>query len=251
MLIQNFKDEQVGYEKFLIAGLSGVGKTTCAGTIPGKVLMVQAEQGGRPLKGRDIHVIDISVHDTEKDDFGRPKTMTSPADRLAKLSRTFKWCHAGCLDPKTNKPLGISTIVVDSVTEIAELVEQDQMSKFPDRKDSFPMWGEIAKINRSIVKGFRDLPFNIVMTVLTEWDKDETGKRFMGFDVSGKIGKKLPQYFDYVFYLHADAEGSRSFITRSTDTLICKDRSGKLDPKEPVDFHVVFSKINSREGEKK
>jgi hypothetical protein len=151
--------------------------------------------------------------------------------------------HAGCPDEKGKATWRYKTICLDSLTEISEINVQKYQKIFPDRKDSFPMWGEYGKSMRDLVKHFRDLPYNVFMTALSEPDKDETGKRFMGIDIAGSISKKIGQYFDLVLYVHVNAEGKRSIITRSTDTIQCKDRSGVLDPVEPPDLSVIMSKI--------
>jgi hypothetical protein len=236
MLIQNTAKLNYGHIKSTITAFSGAGKTTLAGTIPGRVIVISGEGGLLPLMGKNIPYLDISKND-------KGEVLTSPAARIARLSDIFKWLHAGCPDDKGKPTNAYDTIFLDSLTEISELLVAKLNADFPDRKDSFPMWGEYGKVMRSIVKNFRDLPYNVFMTVLAEPDKDDTGKRFIGMDVSGSIGKKLGQYFDLVLYLHVDAEGNRSLITRSTDTIQCKDRSGKLDPKEPADLGLIMSKI--------
>jgi len=240
MIVENTSTQENTTIKALVYGLSGTGKTTSAGTLQGKTLIISCESGLMPLMGKSIDVLDISRSAPDKE--GKRTVLTDPAARIARLSEIFKWIHEGALD-KSGKPSGYVNVFVDSLTEISELLIQKLNKEFPDRKDSFPMWGEYSKIMRSIVKNFRDLPVNVFMTVLAKPDKDDVGKRYMGFDVSGSIGDKLPQYFDLVLYIHVDSERKRTFITGSTDTLMCKDRSNKLLPQEPVDLGVIASKI--------
>lgn len=236
MNIKNTNQLTGGYVKALVYGLSGSGKTTSFGTLPPGTLVISAEGGLMPLMGKGVDFIDIS----EADD-GTP--LTDPAARIARLSEIFKWLHAGCPDAKGKATGAYRNICLDSLTEISQLLVQKLNRDFPDRKDSFPMWGEYTKIMLSIVKNFRDLKYNVFMSVLAEADKDETGKRFMGMDVAGSMSRKLGQYFDLVLYVHVDAEGQRAFLTRSTDTIQCKDRSGKLEPKEPADLGALVVKI--------
>jgi len=250
MLITNLKKETHERVKALIYGESGAGKTTLLGTLSGKTLIISSERGTKSLEGKDIDVIDISLHDTEKDSEGNPLTLTKPEDRINKLRRVFKWLHEG--------KSGYTNVCLDSLTEIADLYIEDLNSKYPDRKDSFPMWGEYAKKMKSTVRNFRDLPFNIFITALSKADKNEVGRRYMAFDISGSISEKLPQYFDEVFYLHVDAESERVVMTQKTDTTLCKDRSGKLENKEPADLGHIMSKImgpgkgaEKKEGDKK
>jgi hypothetical protein len=96
---------------------------------------------------------------------------------------------------------------------------------------------------RSIVKNFRDLPYHVVVVSLCKDEEDEAKRRHIVLDVPGSIASKIPAYFDEFFYLHVDKDGTRSLITRGTDTFIAKDRSGKLDAKEPADLGLILDKI--------
>jgi hypothetical protein len=236
MNIQNTNQLTSGHVKALVYGMSGSGKTSSFGTLPTGTLVISAEGGLMPLIGKSVDFIDIARADDGA-------VLTDPAQRIARLSEIFKWLHAGCPDAKGKATNAYRNVCLDSLTEISQLLVQKLNKDFPDRKDSFPMWGEYTKIMLSIVKSFRDLPYNVFMSVLAEPDKDETGKRFIGMDVAGSMSRKLGQYFDLVLYVHVDAEGTRSFITRSTDTIQCKDRSGKLDAKEAPDLGALVLKI--------
>ena len=105
------------------------------------------------------------------------------------------------------------------------------------------MWGEYGKIMQSIVVNFRDLPLNVFMTAVTKPDKDDTGKRYIAYDMKGSIADSLGQFFDLVFYMHVDNEGARHIATRSTDTIQLKDRSRCLDAMEPPNLSAIMLKI--------
>jgi phage nucleotide-binding protein len=238
MKIKNTKTEETHYLKVLIYGESGAGKTTLAKTLDGKTLVVSAESGLLTLRGSDLDFVDLAFDDQDK-------PIIESGERIKKLGQVFQMLNAGTK---------YKNVVLDSLTEINELMVHQLNKEFPDRKDSIVLWGENAKRMRSIVKSFRDLPYNVYMTCLAEVDKDEVGKRFMGFSVSGKLAKQLPQYFDEVFYLHSDESGKRMLVTSKTDTLICKDRSGKLLPQENPDLGAISAKIlipELQRGEKK
>lgn len=237
MKILNTRDQEHQKIKCLIGGPSGAGKTTLSGTIDGKTLVISAESGLMSVAHKELDYIDLS-----RDDAGN--VLTDPAMRIKRLEEIFKYLHLGCPGEDGKATWRYKNVFLDSLTEVSEVLVQKYQKEFPDRKDTFPMWGEYGKAMRAIVKNFRDLPYNVYMSAITEFDKDDNNKRFLSFCVSGSISNKLPQYFDEVFVLHVNAEGVRSLITRATDTLIhCKDRSGRLAPQEPADLGAIARKI--------
>jgi hypothetical protein len=124
--------------------------------------------------------------------------------------------------------------------------------KFPDRKDSFVLYGENLKRTRDAVKSFRDIPkYNMIMTCLSQFEKDENGRRFAGFQMAGRIADELPQYFDEVFYVNVAKDGARSLLTSATDTNpFPKDRSRRLAPQEAADLTLIWQKIYKPTEEK-
>jgi hypothetical protein len=231
MKILNTKNSQQQRVKALIYGLSGAGKTSLAATLGESTFIISGEAGLLCLAGKNLDYFDLSLDEKQN-------VIKDPALRLKNLSDCFKWLHEG---------QKYKNIFVDGITEISELMVESLAAQFPDRKDSFPMWGEYSKRMRSVIKGFRDLPYNVFMTAVAEPDVDESKRRYMGFQVSGSIGKKMPQYFDEVFYLFSDADGRRSIITANSDTLICKDRSNRLNAQEPADLGHILGKIFQKE----
>lgn len=145
-------------------------------------------------------------------------------------------------------------VFIDSLTEISGRCEEAMAEKYPDRSQSFAMWGEYAKTMNRLVKGFRDLRnFNVVFTCLETVEKDETGKRYKAPAVYGRdLKEKLPSYFDEVLYLQlvADVNGQtvRQFVTEVMDELPAKDRSGKLDLIEPANLLHIKYKILGQEA---
>ena len=220
--------------KLLIHGESGAGKTSLAKTIKGKVLVVSSEAGLLCLKDSKIDYIDITVGDKGE--------VIAKEKRIERLAEVYKYLlSTECI----NK---YDCIFLDSLTEISQNLMEKLNAEYPNKKDSLVMYGENAKQMRSIVKLFRDLPhYHVVMTALSSIDKDENNKRYKGIDVTGRISNQLPAFFDEVFYLSVvdDKEkGEQRFlVTSKTDSVICKDRSGKLDKFERPDLSNIFNKI--------
>lgn len=225
----DFKGEST---KCLIYGSSGVGKTTALATLPGKTLLVSAENGLLSISDKDIDVYDLTVDKNGK--------------ALDRHLRFEKLNHF--LSKVLPELEGYDTLAIDSLTEIAQNIVENLKIKHPESRDALKMWGEYSAIMTALVKSLRDLPgYNVVMTALSSVDKDEQNRRFIGIDVNGKISGRIPALLDEVFYMQVmqDDEGKehRVFVTSNHGDIIAKDRSGKLNQFEQPDFGRIFAKI--------
>jgi len=220
--------------KALIYGESGIGKTYLASTLNGKTLVISAESGLLSLANFDIDVIDLSVDDT-----GKPVTKSMKIDRIMEVYKFL-------LKPESLAKY--DNVFIDSLTEIGQNVSEKFKLEFPEKKDALKLWGEYNDKMRSIIKAFRDLPkYNVVMTALVKFDKDDTNCRNALINIQGSIGEHLPQFFDEVFFyglsVKEDSATSRMLYTSKSDRYIAKDRSGRLKPMEDPDLSGIFLKI--------
>jgi len=228
--------------KCLLVGFPGSGKTYSAVNLPGKTLIISAEAGTRSLADHHLAYININVEKVKNSDGTVTYKPLAARERIAKLGMVLK---------SLRESKEFDNVYIDSITEISEQVLECVQIEFPDRKDSFPMWGEYGKRMRSIIKQFRDLQgYNVFITCLAEYDQDENKRRFISCDVMGKIGKQLPQFFDEVLYTYVNAENEYRYFTKKTETGVAKDRSGKLDADMPADLGVVMLKINEKKQKK-
>lgn len=213
----------------LIYGQPGIGKSFISSTLEGKTLIISAESGLLSLSGFDIDFVEIE---------GK-----TSSEKLIKLREVFK-------EISTEKIY--DNIFLDSLSEISSIYVEYYQSQFPDRKDSFPMWGEYSKAMKSFVKALRDLTqYNVVMTALEKSDTDDLQRRIFYPEMAGKISTQIAQYFDEVFnfkmFTAKDGEEKRMLITHPFDNRVAKDRSGKLDKFEDPNLSIIFNKIR---GEK-
>lgn len=151
---------------------------------------------------------------------------------------------------------GYQWLFVDSLTEIASRCVEDLQRKYPNKADTFKMWGDYNQIMTDIIKRFRDMPrINVVFTCLVAVDKDDVGRRYMVPDIPGSSLKtRLPSYFDEVFYLQrqemvigGDAENpvteDRLVFNVKEPAGLAKDRSGKLAGQEYPHLLICRNKI--------
>jgi hypothetical protein len=140
-------------------------------------------------------------------------------------------------------------IFIDSLSEISERCYESMKEQYPNRSDSFKLWGDYTDLMKQLVKGFRDLTdYNILFTALETIDKDDNNIRYISPAVAGKDFKeKLPSYFDEVLYLHEVTDESgvqrRVFYTQPSGKYPAKDRSGKLAPVEEPNLLTIHNKI--------
>lgn len=236
MLIKSTRNHNTDSIKAIIYGPSGVGKTTLAGTTEEPTLVVSFEGGLLSLSDKDVDFIDCTTSDDGK--------VLSKSERLQKLNQVYQWLQT---DEAKQK---YKWIFIDSLSEIAQNVVEKLQAIFPDRKDALPMWGEVSKEIRFIIKAFRDLPgYNVVFTALNEIEKDEMGARFQSLQLPGKIAQQTPAYFDLCLYYHVfedeNGDKKRVLITQPTDKAIAKDRSGKLDLMMQPNLSEISKRIRS------
>jgi phage nucleotide-binding protein len=210
--------------KILVYGGSGVGKTTLIASLPGKILILSAESGLLPLASADIDCDVVEV-----------KTMD---DLRAAYAELRSGTH------------GYAWVVLDSVSEIAEVVLSAEKAKTKDPRQAYgALQDEMVKIMRS----FRDLTCGVYFSAKLNAVKDEgTGRVSYGIGMPGaKLGEAIPYLFDEVFRMvvidEDDGQGgkvaSRYLMTSTDGKSVAKDRSGRLDVWEPADLGAIVGKI--------
>jgi hypothetical protein len=140
------------------------------------------------------------------------------------------------------------TIVLDSLTEFQKFsmneIMREVVEKDPDRDPEVPSvreWGKSGEQIRRLVRGFRDLPMNVIFTALVLDDKNQkTGKTVYRPSLPGKLAKEIPGYVDLCLYMYKkdipnpNEEGktlnARLLLSSATEEYVCKDRSNNLPP---------------------
>jgi phage nucleotide-binding protein len=235
MKITNTRNLSQHRIKAVVYGPSGIGKTSLAKTIDqkkfGKVLILDAEQGSLSLSGFDIDVISITSDDDGK--------LLPKKDRIARVRSAYSYLM-------TEKH-EYQILIIDSGTELSQIVVESLDETYPNAKDSLQKWGKYSQVMVNLIKAFRDVPqMHVIFLALDKVEKDELGRKTVGIEMSGKISKQILGYFDEVLHMeiqNTESGPARVFLTNTTGEVTAKDRSGKLEGYEPADLSHIFTKI--------
>jgi phage nucleotide-binding protein len=203
----------------MVYGEPGAGKTYFGGTAAGHpelspILLVDVEGGALTLRGKNVDVIQARTM----------KQVQEIQNALVKQTEPY-----------------YKTVFIDSGTELQKLdmrtVMLEQYNRRPDTTDIYVPsqreWGKSGERMRMIVRSFRDLPCNVIISALLAQDKDErTGTTSYFPSFPGKLRSEMPGFFDIVGLLRAVSEGGeivRTLQVAKTDRVIAKDRTDSLE----------------------
>lgn len=199
-------DEAIGDSdpKIIIYSDAGVGKTTMAGTLPGRVLILSAEDGLRSLKlfqaseRKRISVAEVKDTDDLKDAYGK----------LQSGALKFDW------------------VVVDSISEIAEMMLREYKRKDKDPRQSY---GKVDDHIVGMLTDFRDLPCGVLFIAKEHVIKRQIGETEVDYYNLLLPGQRLttnvPHLVDNVWRLIAKGE-KRFIITKNDGRSRAKSRDG-------------------------
>jgi len=210
--------------KVLVHGPSGAGKTTLMGTTgkDAECIILSAESGLLPLRGKDIAVLEIETLDD----------MTEAYMFLASGEHKYKW------------------IGVDSISDIAETILNHEIAT---QKDGRMAYGEMARRVVQLLKRLRDLPYHVIVSAKQERIQDEMGRLIRVPSMPGKQltsgDKSIDYLFDIVLALRVERDEAGKVIrllqTEGVDGYAAKDRSGALNITEPPNLAHIFKKISN------
>lgn len=216
--LKNTRDVHASGIKLLVYGHAGAGKTTLIPSLPDPVVL-SAEGGLLSINGADVPYIEINS--------------------MATLKEAYQWAS------ESKEAEGFSSIALDSISEIAEVVLNYEKKNTKDPRQAY---GAMQEQMTDIIRAFRDLPKHVYVTAKLDKATDEQGRMLYSPSMPGnKTGQQLPYFFDEVFALRVekDAEGNavRALMTQSDGLWLAKDRSGKLDAWESADLGAIIAKI--------
>jgi hypothetical protein len=227
------------YLNLLVYGNPGVGKTVFAGT-------AEDDKQTSPTIFLDVEGGTLSLRQRTNLDVVRVKSI----DELVEMHRKLATENDGYY----------KTCVVDSLTELQKLDMGDIMHELtqrrPDLDKDVPSqreWGKSIEHMRRIVRGFRDLPMNVIFTCLVIVDKDENGIVTYTPSLPGKLKMEISGFVDVVGYMSTvveEGETIRRIQFAGTRRVIAKDRTASFgdmvdNPTIPDLWKLMHNNSNS------
>ena len=207
--------------KAVVYGASGAGKTVFGGTAVNPIF-ASAEGGLLSIADKSPSFVEIKCEDD-----------------LKTLLNYLK-----------NEKHDYDTVVVDSITEINEILKAE-MERKSGRSMQLQDWQVLSKKIKTILRGFRDLPMHVLFIAQEIIEKDEESVVKIIPSLNGKASTDIAYFMDIVGYLYVDkSTGERKIITSSNSKLLTKDRTNKIHNDTEPDFSVwvdMVWKINVQE----
>jgi phage nucleotide-binding protein len=219
--LQVHKPDAIEWLNIFIYGDPGAGKTKFCGTAADHkdtrpVLLIDIEGGTMSIRDKDVDV--VSARSLEQ---------------VQKIFNTLK---------KAGDKLEYKTVCVDSLSELQKIdmvfimKEAKRTAKNPDLVNedvpSMREWGISLNHMRVIVRAFRDLPCNTIITALAHSHKaDENSIERQVVNLAGKSRNELPGFMDIFGYLYAQRRGQeteRRLQLAKTQRIDAKDRTDLL-----------------------
>jgi hypothetical protein len=220
--------------KALLYGKPGVGKTTLvaqASRIPGMmpVLFMTPDQAEADTLRKEA-----------------PEAQVAFITKFAMFDAIYR---AAAKLAASGQPIPFNTFVIDTGTEAQKLSMNDIMTELlltgrpgggevnfdvPSQRE----WGQSISQMRTLVRHFRDLPVNFIMTCHEATDRDNKGITWIVPDLPGKLKNQTCGMFSNVFYLAVEqkkapegrskvvTEERRILLTGLTEGYQAKSRTG-------------------------
>lgn len=220
-------DDEFHYIKMIVGGMPGAGKTRWASTWPN---VVYADAEGRLLSVRDRKPRRWRIRSTKD---------------LLDLKRALEQ-RADVREKEFGGP--VETIVIDTLDEIARIVQRERLEATGHETMQRDDWGAIKDSLAQIIRGFRNLDdVHVIFNVhLTTRDDEESGRSMVWPQIEGGMRTEVFNFVDISLLLTAktktDPTSGAKVLERRLQTLPdprhewIKDHSGSI----PDGFEITF-----------
>ncbi len=216
----------------LLYGRSGTGKSTMAGTFPGKKGVIDCDSGGLVYKG-DVDIASI------------------PEDSVIDSAKPQAWARAcGWLEEFVKSD--VETIVIDSFTTLADACMKGVLSSVGrvGQPPTFVEWSRQMDLMKEFLFKAFGSGKNVISVFHEAMDKDElSGQTWCLPLITGKLAAKIPGYHDEVYHMEPKQSGNKieyKIRTKATRLYVAKSRLASLvtiDELEDADFSKLINKI--------
>jgi hypothetical protein len=177
--------------KILLYGKPGAGKTYAASRSPRPIFLLTEANGLQSIR------------------VANPKAAVFQVNTADKLREFMRAARNGEL-----RSAGFETIVVDSLTEVQRLLQDELLSAKPNPADGMSLqdYGLLSERMRGFFRALRDLDHDVVATALDEEQVEEANGEIHvrpGF-TGKKTGSDAAQYFNVVGYVYKNVPKSGS-----------------------------------------
>lgn len=206
--------------KAVIYGASGSGKTYFAATAPNPIFA--SAEGG----------LLSTLNHKKKIDPIKYVSITKLEDLRDLLNYLKKGEHK------------FETVVVDSITEINEIIK-DGIEKKRGAQMQLKDWGDLAKAIKNILRGFRDLDMHVIFIAQEKTEKDDQKTEKVVPSLNGKAANEIAYFMDVVAYSFIDTMGKNKITVQPSDKLLTKARGIELPADAPEDFEDWIVAMNT------
>jgi hypothetical protein len=234
--IRRTGSEEYGrYIKALLCGESGSGKTLTASTWPNP-FYASAEGGLMSIADRNIPYAEIR----SSPDLLKIKMLMEDSEMRNEYLK-----------------FPVETVVIDTIDEIQRILVRERLEETGQETMKLQDWGWLSEQMASIIRGFRNLPMNVVFTChVKEVTDSDTGKVTFKPGLQGAIADQITGMVDLSLLLKSTTstviENNQpvKVVHRALQTVPdyhhqwIKDRSGKLPSDFVINFKDDFQRIH-------
>ena len=267
MKIQTFEERKMERNSgisLLIAGKSGVGKTSLVNDLKDPVLLIDMEAGDLSVKNKLCDTIKVR---TVEELFDLAVIIGGANPAIIDEKEWFSQAHYDRVNDAVGgreKFLGkYKTIMFDSLTEMGRIflkwAEKQPENNVNGKLNLRGCYGDLARHGLRLLHHLKHTSdINIIFVSILEEVLDDFNRKSYSLQIEGaKIAKELAGILDEVFtmdFKKSDKDGKiyRVFYTSADNEFgyPAKDRSGILKPIEIANLDTILEKIKGTTNDK-